>query len=141
MDGDKKTETEQASVVSPAAETTTPVVAPAVAAETTPAPVVETAPASPVPVAAAPASPVPITAAPSSPVPVTAPVSTVPAPLAAPAVPPPAPQHKIDPSILNQFNQLKISGKENKLDELHRIQAKQSHLNAGILFSDPSLGM
>lgn len=100
-------------------------------ADTTPAPVVESAAA-------------PTTAADSTttPAPASTPVAAdaVPPPPSA-TVPPPAPQHKVDPSILNQFNQLKLSSKENKLEELHRIQAKQSHLSAGILFSDPSLGM
>lgn len=43
-------------------------------------------------------------------------------------------------SVSEHLENLTIFGNKS-LDELHRIQAKRSHLSAGILFSDPSLCM
>lgn len=43
-------------------------------------------------------------------------------------------------SVLSQLDNLTIFGNKS-LDELHQIQARRSHLSAGILFSDPSLRM
>lgn len=117
--------TEGSEAVPPVTETPAPAVAESTIA---PAPAEPT----PAPVDAAPA----VTETPAA-VPAAASAPAVPAP----AVPPPAPQHKVDPTVLDQFNQLKIHGKEDKSEELKRIQAKPSHLSSGISFSDPSLGM
>ncbi|RYG59963.1 hypothetical protein EON64_19705 [archaeon] len=43
-------------------------------------------------------------------------------------------------SVTDHMENITIFGNKS-LDELHRIQAKRSHLSAGILFSDPSLMM
>lgn len=64
------------------------------------------------------------------------------APLAAaPVATPVAQPHKIDQSMVDQFQYLKLHGNETSSDALRRIQSRQSHLSAGILFSDPSLNM
>lgn len=117
--------TEGSEAVPPVTETPTPTVA-----DTTPAPAEPT-------LAPADAAPVATTETPAVAVPAAAPAPAVPAP----AVPPPAPQHKVDHTVLDQFNQLKIHEKQDKSEELKRIQAKPSHLSSGISFSDPSLGM
>jgi hypothetical protein len=49
--------------------------------------------------------------------------------------------HKINQTIIDQFQEMKIHRNENSLDALRRIQSRLSHLSAGILFSDPSLNM
>ncbi len=113
-----------------AVSTATPVVdAPA----STPAPAVVDTPA-PAPVT------VPDATSPQAVVPPPAPASSssgaTPAPAGASIQP-----HKITQSIIDQFQHLKVHGEETKLDALHRIQSRQSHLSAGILFSDPGLNM
>eukprot|EP01031_Cornospumella_fuschlensis_P030949 gene30950-37405_t len=50
----------------------------------------------------------------------------------------PVPADGVVDSVTDHIENLTIFGNKS-LDELHRIQAKRSHLSAGILFSDPSL--